>query len=77
MTVTVTLSDAGNYQLQAQITAIKSLITGNTNPTATSLYKVTLRQLETQLVENLLNTGKIPAAAILSGLSYGQVDTGL
>jgi len=75
MTVTVPLRDTANYEKQQQITAVQALITANVNPLSTPAHKRTLRELQMQLVQNLIGTGAIPASAVLSGLVYGQADT--
>jgi hypothetical protein len=75
MAVTVPVRDLANYTIQQQITAVAALISANANPSATPSHKRTLLQLQQQLVTSLMASGQLPAAAILAGLSYGQIDT--
>jgi hypothetical protein len=55
MTVTVAAGDLVNHALQAQVAAVQTLVTAATNPAILANQVQTLKQLQQQLVMNLMS----------------------
>lgn len=73
MSVTVPTQNK-NYPLYQQIVTLKAAITANTNPAHVAQWRQQLPALQMQLVDALMESGQVPASAILNTMSFGAAD---
>lgn len=68
-------TDQTNYPAYQRVTNLQATITANKNPAAVAQYRQQLPELQRQLVDSLIATGKLSPSYILANVAYNAGDS--